>query len=138
MADTVGLKSLVFGSLAMKFAAEDGYDFDGISYPKVNTTADDAATMTYAAGDKPDWGEVKGTIIIDSDSIEALLALKGTSATLTISYNIATGSANTTNATVAGTAILLSAPEKHEVNGIVKGSATFVWTAAPTFTDAAV
>jgi hypothetical protein len=137
MADTVGIKSLAFAGLSMKYAAEDGYDMDGKSVPAVNVTADDASNMTYAAGDKPDFGQLKATVLIDSDSIEEILALVGSTATLTLSYNIANGSSNITNATVVGSAILLSYAETHRVNTAVKAAAVFQWVTAPTYTNAA-
>ena len=137
MSDTVGIKSLAFAGLTMKMAAEDGYDYDGGSFEAVNVTPDDAATMTYSAGDKPNYGQLKATVLIDSDSLEELEALLGTTATLTLSYNIASGSANTVPATRAGNAILLACPEKHSTNVAVKGAAVWQWVTKPVTTDAA-
>jgi len=138
MASTIGIKSAVYAGLSIKMAAEDGYDYDGKSVPAVNDTPDDSANMTYAAGDKPDYGQLKATGLIDSDSLEELEALIGGSATLTLTYNIASGSSNTTNATRTGSAILLSAVETHRTNVAVKAALVWQWVTAPTTTDAAV
>jgi hypothetical protein len=74
--------------------------------------------------------------LIDSDSLEELEALLGTTATLTLSYNLATGTSNTTPATRAGNAILLACPEKHTANVAVKGAAVWQWVTKPTTVEA--
>lgn len=134
---TVGFKGMTFAGLSMKYAANEGASYDGKSVPAVDVTADDDTEMRHAAGDKPNWGQVKATILIDADSIQTLDSLIGTAASLVFSYNITDGSSDTTNANRTGNAILLEAPEVHKTNTAVLAAAVFQWVTKPTTTNQA-
>lgn len=128
----VGQGDITFGTLAAEFEAEPGFGIDGKKVPAVKCTPASATNEQYAAGNMSDFGQLTGTIIVDTTTILADLdTLIGTEATLTYTYALG---ALATAATLSGTAIFLEAPQTSAVNEIIRGAAVFQWTVKPTYT----
>lgn len=133
--NTVGLGGLTFAGLSMGFQNDAGYGYDGKSVPSSNVTADSDSNMIYAAGDMPDTGKLTGTVLIDPASLAEIEALIGTTALLTLDYNISTGSSDTTKGTRSGQAIFEFANETHRTQEAVVAACSFQWVTAPTIAD---
>lgn len=128
MSGIVGQGDLTFGTLAAEFEADGGFSIDGKKVPAVKCTPASATAEQYAAGNIADWGQLSGTIIVDTTSMDAdLSTLIGTTAALSYTYQ--------GGGTIAGNAIFLEAPETTSANDIVRGAAVFQWTDEPTRTD---
>ncbi len=136
--NTVGLVGLVFAGLSMGFQIDAGYSNDGKSIPSSNVTADTDSSMQYAAGDMPNIGKLTGTLLIDPAALAELEALIGTTGLLTLSYNISTGSTDTSKGDRVGQAIFEFANETHRTQEAVLAACSFQWVTAPTVSDQAV
>jgi hypothetical protein len=128
MSGVVGQGDLTFGTLAAEFEAEAGFSIDGKKVPAVKCTPASATNEQYAAGNISDWGQLSGTIIVDTTSLQADFdTLIGTTAALSYTYQ--------GGGTLSGTAIFLEGPHTTSANDIVRGAAVFQWTDAPSYTD---
>lgn len=137
MAGIIGSGTTTFGTLTAKFTSEEGVSIDGKKVPAVKCTADDDTNEVYGAGNIPDFGQVKATIMVLATSMTELDNLIGTTATLTWESDLENTS-NGTKAAITGTAIFLEAPIKSEDNGVAKAAAVFQWTTKPTYSNETV
>ena len=124
MSDVVGEGSAAFVGLTSGFSAEAGFGIDGKQVVAVKNTKAGAANETYKPGNMPDYGQVTGTIFIETTSIEELETLIGTTAALTYTAELG---ALATAANITGNAILLSAAVTSVVNGMLSAAAVFQW-----------
>lgn len=139
MSAAIGQGDVTFGTLVAEFEAEPGFTIDGRSVPAVKCTPANATTEQYGAGNMFDWGQLAGTLIVDTETLDADLDdLKGTTATLTYTYPLKDPT-NTQPATLSGQAIFLEAPQSTAVNDIIRGAAVFQWTGVvpPVYTEEA-
>ena len=133
MSGTPGQGDLTFGTLAAEFEADAGFSIDGKKVPAVKCTPASATTEEYAAGNMADYGQVTGTIIVDTTTLVTDLdSLIGTVATLEYTFSLG---ALATAGKWSGTAIFLEAPQAAAVNEIIRGAAIFQWTSKPTLTN---
>jgi hypothetical protein len=125
---------LTFGALSAKFAAEDGFTIDGKTATTYECTQDDDTADEYGVGTITNFGNLSGQIAVLSTAFTQMKSLIGTSATLLWTGPIQV-SGNTTEMTMTGTAILVSAPMTAPKNGLVKGAAVFQWSGDVTYTN---
>ena len=69
---STGTGSLDFAGITMKYYSPDGFTAFSFDAGKADSTADDATSKTYVPGDKPDYGNLTGTILIDGTDIEEI------------------------------------------------------------------
>lgn len=129
----VGTGSLTWGGFTnMKFFSPDGFTIIDVDAGVADCTPDDAASKEWAPGDKPNYGQATGTLIVLT---EEWAEIKAAIDARTIALATYTGplqtSTNGTNGTVSGQAFIATVSITSEENGIVKAPVSLQWQSAP-------
>jgi len=129
-----GTGTLDFVGITMKYYSPDGFTAFSFDAGKADSTADDATSKTYNPGDKPDYGNLTGTILIDATDIAELKTILDACTTDTLTLTLPLSVTGGTAGTVIGQAFIETLDLNTAENTRVLAPVSFAWASKPVIT----
>lgn len=125
------------GITGMRFYSPDGFTVMDVDTGVTDCTPDDATSKEWTPGDKPNYGQCTGTLIVLTQSWEDLTAaIDGR----TVAELVYTGplQGSGTAGTATGQAFIATMSLTSEENGVCRAAVAFQWQSKPTIVNEVV